>query len=459
MKKKIIIPIIIFLILVIGIISIVIISNRTVSTITLDINPSIEINLTKKDKVKNIIALNEDAKDIADKKIKGKTLDEALNIITNNLIDKGYAEDKQILILLHSEGNIDNQKIDNKLRNIFGEKEIFTDIVIIENITADDEKLAKKYNITPAKAAYINSITKENNDIPIESLIDKPVNELKETKETGKYCNEGYNLEGDFCLKEINRISAQNGKVCPEGYYEYENKCYEEIQFEETDKLMCTDEFTLKETKCSRTITIDAEPVEYSCISGEKKTRLEMGLTDANAGDANDIVCVDFSSATHPVSPCEANDGTEYTISGGICYWHRAPVIEIGCPGKIQVNGECWDDASNIYICVGYRDGKQYSSKDEYCENSIKYIDPIVTEYKCPEGHILNGTKCIKEEIEDAWHEKVCPSGYTLVNYDRCINKNKTTNFIDGYVCNKENTRLEGNTCIILDMVEAKRKE
>ena len=50
MKKKILIP----TILIIGIISYILYNNRIVSTITLDINPSIEINLTKKgNKLKN----------------------------------------------------------------------------------------------------------------------------------------------------------------------------------------------------------------------------------------------------------------------------------------------------------------------------------------------------------------------------------------------------------------------
>ena len=74
MKKKIIISIIGCLILIIGIIGFIIWNNnRIVSTFTLDINPSIEINLDKNDKVKSVVALNEDAKGIIGKDLKGKT--------------------------------------------------------------------------------------------------------------------------------------------------------------------------------------------------------------------------------------------------------------------------------------------------------------------------------------------------------------------------------------------------
>ena len=432
-------------------------TNRTFSVITLDINPSIEINLNKRGKIVRVKDLNNDAKDVISNNLRGKTIDDGIDILTNNLVDNGYAEDRQIVIILYATGNVESNNIENLIRKNLDEKQIHSDIITIDNITKEDQKLAKEKKISLAKASYINSILEENKKIEDKSLIYKSANELVETKKTGKYCDEDYFLEGDFCFKEINRVVASNGKVCPNGYYDYNGVCYEEIGIEDTDKLLCNDEFSLDGNKCYRTVTIEAEPLKYSCPSGEAKTRAEIGLTNDDAGDANNVVCVDYSSATHPQSPCELNDGTEYTVYGGKCYWHRAPVIESGCPGKILVNGMCWDDASNIYICSGYRDGKQYSSRDEYCENSIKYIDPIVTEYKCPNDFTLNNNKCEKEEVEDAWHERVCPAGYTKTENDRCINYNKIVDKEDGLTCKEDNTKIKDNMCIIYDIVEAKK--
>ena len=457
MKKKIIIFMIVVLVVIIGIICFIKINNKIVASVSIDINPSFEIKLTNNEKVKKIISLNDDARDVITNDLVGRKLDDTLKKVVVNLINKGYIDDNHVVILLYSKGNIKSSDIENKLRDVFDDKQIATDIIVVKNITKEDEEIAKKYNISLAKASYINNISKENKNIKMDYLIDKSVNELRDTKDRGLYCESGYILEGDFCLKEVERKTAASGMVCPHGYYEYNDKCYEEVPYEEGDKLVCRDDFTLNKTKCSRTFTMDAEASKYSCEKGEAKTRREMNLTGSDAGDANDIVCVDLSSATHPVSPCEANDGTEFTISGGKCYWHRAPVIETGCPGKIQVAGECWDDASNIYICPGYRDGKQYSSRNEYCEHSIKYINPIVSEYKCPQDFTLKGNKCEKEEIEDAIHERFCPSGYSKVDNDRCINYNKISDKENGYVCDYENSRLKGNSCVIYEFKEAKK--
>ena len=75
----------------------------TFSTITLDINPSIEINISKNDIVVNVKALNSDAKEVIAKNMKSKSLDDVLAIIVENITEKDYVDEKNkidiILIL------------------------------------------------------------------------------------------------------------------------------------------------------------------------------------------------------------------------------------------------------------------------------------------------------------------------------------------------------------------------
>lgn len=458
MKKRIILSIVIFIFLAIGIIGVIFFNNRTMSTITLDINPSIEITLTRKGKIKNIKALNVDAKSIISKSMKGQSLDETLNDITDSLIKNGYAnEDERLEIIINSNGNLSNDSLEKKLKNIFNNKNIDSNIIVVDDISKEDIELSKKYNITTAKAAYINSIIKENDNLKISNIVNESVKELTETKNTGKFCEEGYTLEGDWCYKEVGKVPATSGEVCPRGFFEYEGICYKETGMIDGTKNVCNEEFTLDGEKCIRIIEKDAIPSKYSCTSGIAMTRLEAGLTTKTSGDANDIICVDTSNATHPMSPCEVNDGTEYTISGGKCYWHRAPVIAAGCPGKVQIGSFCWDDASNILICVGARDGKQYNSRNEYCEDSVKYTNPKITEYRCEDKKAtLVENKCIYKEIEDSHKERICPAGYTLVDNDRCIDTSKKENKVNGFVCEGENMRLKASSCIIYDIIESK---
>ena len=138
MKKIIIIPVILLFIIIIVFISFNIFSNKIVSTITLDINPSIEINLDKSNKIVKVAALNKEANDIISNNLKGKKLDDALKIIRDNLINKGYI-DNSAAIILYSKGNINNEELKVNIENIFNEKHVFADIIVIDNITKEDD--------------------------------------------------------------------------------------------------------------------------------------------------------------------------------------------------------------------------------------------------------------------------------------------------------------------------------
>ena len=124
MKKRIIISILIAFLIVGGFLGYLLLNNRVVSTITLDINPSIELGLTKNEIVRSIVALNDDAKRIVNSDLNGKSLNEILKVITNNLIENGYANENQIMILLHSQGTIDSKKIESELKSDFNAQKL-----------------------------------------------------------------------------------------------------------------------------------------------------------------------------------------------------------------------------------------------------------------------------------------------------------------------------------------------
>lgn len=461
MKKKLIIAIVICLMLIVGVVCLLNIrtKDKIFTTITLDINPSVEINLNKNNKVISVKALNKDAKDIVSKDLKGKSLDAAIDSITKNVIDKGYVDGDHVEVIIYSDGKVKNEEIENKIKDSFIKNEIAVDVISIKSISKEDKALAKELNISPAKAAYIKSITDENKNVKAEDLANKSVNELKETKETGRYCDSGYTLEGDWCVKEIEIIDPSEGEICPEGYMDYEGICYKEIPSnEKEDSLLCRDEFNLVGKDCIRRREIDAVVTEYTCPVGEIRTEAEVGIASWGSGPANNPVCVDSNSITRPVTVCElpASDPTERLYSGGQCYWHRAPVIESGCPGKIQVDGFCWDSAEGIYLCPNGNNNNT-RTVDDYCYVVLDVL-PVPNGYRCDEEDMrLEGSICVKEEKEEPEKERYCETGYTLVNHDRCIKLDDTVDKVNGLVCRGEDERLKDGKCYKYEVVEAKQ--
>lgn len=156
-----------------------------VSVITLDINPSIKLELNKDNKVINMIALNEDAKDITLNNYEGNNLENVIDNITNKLIDKGYAKEK-LVILVGVSGTITSNEvkelIDKKLT-----KDNIDYSVIIPEISDSSSKIAKEYNITESKAAYLEEIIKNNSNLKIEDIKDMSINDIvNKTNETAE---------------------------------------------------------------------------------------------------------------------------------------------------------------------------------------------------------------------------------------------------------------------------------
>ena len=158
--------------------------NQIVSTIILDINPSVEINLDKDELVISVKALNADAKKIINDDLIGKSLDNALETITDNLILEGFASD-EIVILISTSGDIKVDDVKDKLAINLEEKNINYNI-ISQDISESAKEISSKYDISDAKASYIEEILEDHEELTIDDLKDKNISELKEIKNKTK---------------------------------------------------------------------------------------------------------------------------------------------------------------------------------------------------------------------------------------------------------------------------------
>lgn len=451
MKKKVIISSCAVLVILIGLILFFSFGknkNSIVSTITLDINPSVELNLDKENKIVNVKALNDDAKKIVSDKLVGKFLDDAITCIAEKVIEEDYINDTGATIVMHAEGKIKSTQVDEVLKREFSKKNIHAEVIVVNSITKEDKKLAEKYNVSPAKAAYINSLDAKENK---EELFSKSVAEIKEIKDTNQYCEKGYTLEHGICYKQVGEEEPSLGNVCPEGYGDIDGICYEETTIIETSNLVCRGEFVLEDGKCVDKEIKDKLPI-YECTSGElgkKGDYYTIGIKDAEK-----MVCVDKSNAKKPTLRCLT---INHIMINGECYVGPAPTINGGCPnGDTLSGGGCYSkDNGDQWVCPN--GGIYHVSQNavpDLCPDTFKYTDPKITGYKCEDGYTLENDKCIKITTQDAEFERTCKDGYTLVNNSKCINKNNTKPYKKGDVCSGENAKLINNKCIIYNIKE-----
>ena len=137
-----------------------------VSTITIDINPSLEVNLNKDNIVVSVNALNEDSKVIVSNKIFSE---EKFEVVMEELIDSlkenNYLsnDNNTILINVDSKNNQLSNLVKNETNKILNNKQIQAELIMQQvEITEELKKIATDNNITISKAYYISEQIKDN---------------------------------------------------------------------------------------------------------------------------------------------------------------------------------------------------------------------------------------------------------------------------------------------------------
>lgn len=157
--------------------------NTITSVLTIDVNPSLEINLNKDNEVVSVIALNDDSKELLkDKSFKGDTIDEAINTLVDLLKEKNYLSEETNTILINVKSDNENLSsiVKESVDKVTTKKEINTEVVVLEVEETDElKKLAKEYNITLSKAYYISEQIKDQEGLNIEEFVNTSVSEIK----------------------------------------------------------------------------------------------------------------------------------------------------------------------------------------------------------------------------------------------------------------------------------------
>ena len=159
----------------------------TESKITIDVNPSVEIITGKSDKVKKVEPLNEDGKIIIDgMDFKNTDVDITVNALIGSMAKKGYLTDVNNENVLVSVQNDDAQKAEkirievvNNVRKALNENNVSA--TVFNQVVTDDKSIAdmaKEYNISYGKAAFISQLLTIAPDLDAKSLSEMTISEI-----------------------------------------------------------------------------------------------------------------------------------------------------------------------------------------------------------------------------------------------------------------------------------------
>ncbi len=154
------------------------------SSVSLDVNPSVEIILNRNNRVVKVNALNDDGKIIiADMDFNGCQLKVAVNALIGSMLRNGYLSDMANSVLVSVDSDKNNYQtiaelVANEITLTLKQGQIEASVVS-QWIQNDDESaaIAKQYNISLGKAQLISKIVAKT-EYTVEQLVELSVNEL-----------------------------------------------------------------------------------------------------------------------------------------------------------------------------------------------------------------------------------------------------------------------------------------
>ena len=229
-------------------------ANAVASVVSLDVNPSIELKVSRSEKVLACAPLNDDAKTIladmgdgAD--LKGAKLDVAVNAIVGSLVRNGYLNSisSAIMISVEDKDTARAEKLQRELTDAVDGVLQTSDAkasVLTQTLTQDTarEQQARENSISTGKAALVNRILAINPNLKFDELAKLSVEELKELAEAGAPAIPiGKDKAMDIAVAEFGKASAAeilHSEVDPEldespAHYEVEitGRNGEEIEY------------------------------------------------------------------------------------------------------------------------------------------------------------------------------------------------------------------------------------
>ena len=229
-------------------------ANAVASVVSLDVNPSIELKVSRSEKVLACAPLNEDAKtilaDMGDgEDLKGAKLDVAVNAIVGSLVRNGYLSSisSAIMISVEDKDTARAEKLQRELIDavdgVLQTSETKAS-VLTQTLTQDTarDQQAQENNISTGKAALVNRVLAINPELQFDALAKLSVEELKDLTEAGAPAMPiGKDKARDIAVAEFGKVSAAeilHSEVDPEldespAHYEVEitGRNGEEIEY------------------------------------------------------------------------------------------------------------------------------------------------------------------------------------------------------------------------------------
>ena len=162
------------------------VNHRVDATVSLDVNPSVEIQVNRKERVLGVTPLNADGEVIVgEMDFSGSDLEVAVNAIIGSMLQKGYLSElaNSILISVDNPDSTRGAALQERLTaevDKLLKTDTFSGAVLSQTVEKNDDlkQLARKNGVTVGKAQLIQAVLDKNGNHTFEELAELSINEL-----------------------------------------------------------------------------------------------------------------------------------------------------------------------------------------------------------------------------------------------------------------------------------------
>lgn len=194
-------------------------AHAVASTVSLDVNPSVELRLNRDEKVIEAVARNADGEKILEgMELKNSDLNVAVNALIGSMLRNGYLSEiaNSILVSVESDDPQRSALLQAEVTQAVSSllsSDSFSGAVLSQSVSANDQikALAEQHQISVGKAQLISRIVAQNTRYVFEDLVGLSINELNLLSVSGGHHVEGVDASGT--ASEKGYIGAEAAKA------------------------------------------------------------------------------------------------------------------------------------------------------------------------------------------------------------------------------------------------------
>ncbi len=168
------------------------VSHTPTAVVSLDVNPSVEIQVNRNDKVIKVEAKNSDAEAVvASLDLSGSSIDLAVSAVVGAMVKSGYlsASANSILLTVDGENPLDASALQSRLGEEIDsllKRDEISGSVLSQTVSAGEElkALAEQYGISTGKAQLISDIAGQSSRYSTDQLAALSINDLNLIRST-----------------------------------------------------------------------------------------------------------------------------------------------------------------------------------------------------------------------------------------------------------------------------------